>query len=173
MAKKTAKKKTAKKETKRKRPGQPTKYKPEYTEQAYKICLLGSTDEQMADFFGVAVSTINKWKLDYKPFSESIKRGKLSADANVAESLYERARGYSHPDTHISNYQGEITQTEITKHYPPDTGAAFIWLKNRAGWKDRQSLDIGVDQNTITLLRLIDGSTKGQLPSRTEEEDAG
>lgn len=31
--------------------GRPTKYKEEYTDQAYKLCLLGATDKEMADFF--------------------------------------------------------------------------------------------------------------------------
>jgi hypothetical protein len=31
--------------------GRPTKYKEEYNEQAYKLCLLGATDKELADFF--------------------------------------------------------------------------------------------------------------------------
>ncbi len=116
----------------------PTKYKAEFAEQVYKLCLLNAIDKEIADFFGVTEKTINNWKRDHKPFLQSIKRGKIKADADVAERLYQRAMGYSHPDVHISNYQGEITITELTKHYPPDTAAAFIWLKNRANWKDKQ-----------------------------------
>lgn len=114
----------------------PTKYKAEFEEKVYKLCLLGATDEEIADFFGVTERTINRWKKK-KGFCQAIKKGKIDADANVAESLYNRACGYKHPDVHISNYQGDITVTDIIKHYPPDTAAAFIWLKNRAGWKDK------------------------------------
>lgn len=52
----------------------PTKYQEAYAEQARKLCLLGYTDAELADFFEVSESTINKWKLDYPEFSESIKR---------------------------------------------------------------------------------------------------
>ncbi|MCV5597561.1 hypothetical protein OFN66_28085, partial [Escherichia coli] len=45
-----------------------------YAEQARKLCLLGYTDAELADFFEVSESTINKWKLDYPKFSESIKK---------------------------------------------------------------------------------------------------
>lgn len=123
--------------------GRPTLYKEEYNEQAYRLCLLGATDEELAEFFHVTEQTINNWKNDYPKFFESLKRGKASADANVAESLYKRAIGYSHPDVHISNFQGEITITDVTKHYPPDTGAAFIWLKNRQPnkWKDKVEVE--------------------------------
>lgn len=52
----------------------PTKYQEAYAEQARKLCLLGYTDAELADFFEVSESTINKWKLDYPEFSESLKR---------------------------------------------------------------------------------------------------
>jgi hypothetical protein len=120
--------------------GRPTKYKPEYAEQGYKLALLGLTDVQLSEFFEVNESTIHEWKKAHPEFSEALKKGKLIADSEVAVSLYERACGYEHEDLHISNYQGEITKTKLTKHYPPDTAAAFIWLKNRQGWRDRQEL---------------------------------
>ena len=69
----------------------PTKYQEAYAEQARKLCLLGYTDAELADFFEVSESTINKWKLDYPKFSESIKKGKAVADAEVSDRLYQRA----------------------------------------------------------------------------------
>lgn len=42
-------------------------------------------------------------------------------------------------------------------------------LKQRINRK----LEIAVDKDTATLLGLIDGSTKGKLPSSTESEEAG
>jgi len=122
--------------------GRPTKYKPEYSEQTYKLCLLGATDVELADFFNVAESTIHLWKIEHPDFSESIKRGKVQADATVAESLYKRANGYEHPEVDIKMYEGQIIMTDITKHYPPDTAACFIWLKNRrtADWRDKQEI---------------------------------
>lgn len=117
--------------------GRKTKYKKEFDKLAYKLCLLNATDAQIADVLGCSEVTLNAWKKRYPSFLKSLKDGKGRADAEVAKALFHRACGYSHPDVHISNYQGEITITEITKHYPPDTAAAFIWLKNRAGWKDK------------------------------------
>jgi transposase len=71
--------------------GRPTKYKPEYSEQVFKLCLLGLIDREIAKYFEVSESTFNKWKLEYPEFSESLKRGKVQADANVAASLYRQA----------------------------------------------------------------------------------
>jgi hypothetical protein len=120
--------------------GRPTKYRPEYDELAFKFCLLGATNDRLAEMFEVDPSTIDLWIATHESFSGSVKKGRVQADAEIAHSLYHRGKGYSHPDVHISNFQGEITKTDITKHYPPDTAAAFIWLKNRANWKDKQEL---------------------------------
>lgn len=49
--------------------GRPTKYKPEYAEQARKYCLLGATDAELAESFDVAEATINNWKLAHPKFT--------------------------------------------------------------------------------------------------------
>lgn len=117
--------------------GRPTKYRAEYAEQVYKLCLLGATDEQIADFFGVSVQTIHTWAKRHTAFLEARRNGKQVADANVAEALYHRALGYSHPEEKIFQHDGGIIRAATVKQYPPDTAAAFIWLKNRAGWRDK------------------------------------
>lgn len=124
-------------------PGRPSKYKPEYNRTVHGMALLGATDEEMAKFLGVTVSTFNLWKHDKPGFSEALKAGREDADAKVAASLYERACGYSHREEKIFNNNGEALVVETTKHYPPDTGAAIIWLKNRQRhrWRDRQVLE--------------------------------
>lgn len=123
--------------------GAPTKYKEEYNDLAYKYCLLGATDEVLATYFNVVVDTINEWKKVYPQFSASIIKGKYQADAEIAHSLYHRAKGYQHPDVDIKMFEGEIIQTPLTKHYPPDTAAAIIWLKNRQPkqWRDKQEVE--------------------------------
>lgn len=111
--------------------GRPTKYKKAYAKQAYMLCLLGATDIELANFFEVTKSTINEWKLNHPEFSDSLKRGKMQADAEVADKLYQRAKGYEHKEDVIFQYRGDPVIVKTTKHYPPDTGAAMAWLKNR------------------------------------------
>ena len=121
--------------------GCPTKYREVYNEQAYKLCLLGATDSELADFFGVTEQTINNWKNEYPEFFESLKRGKIIADAEVAESLYKRAKGYRYTET--TSEDGLISK-EVEKEVSPDTGACMAWLKNRqkAKWRDKQDLEL-------------------------------
>lgn len=124
--------------------GRPTKYKPEYAEQAKKLCKLGATDIELADFFQVALSTLNLWKIQHPEFSESLNLGKESADERVTQALYNRAMGFSHADTDIRVVDGAIVETPLIKHYPPDTTAAIFWLKNRRPdqWRDKQEIEV-------------------------------
>jgi hypothetical protein len=124
--------------------GRPSKYKPEYNEQAYKLCLLGATDKELASFFDTTEQTINAWKQNYPEFFESLKRGKEEADATIAQKLYHRAKGYEHPEDKIFNDNGKPLIVPTIKHYPPDTTAAIFWLKNRQSrkWRDKQETEI-------------------------------
>lgn len=104
-------------------------YKPRFhPKMVYKYALLGLTEQQIAGAFEVTHATIDNWKSKHEAFRRNLMKGKDEADAKVAHGLYQRAVGYSHPDVHISNYKGMITETEVTKHYPPDTTAAVKWL---------------------------------------------
>ncbi len=121
--------------------GRPTKFKAEYIEQAEKLCRLGATDKEVSDFFDVSESTLNKWKLDHPEFSESLKRGKTIADAEVADKLFKRATGYSHDAIKIMQYEGQPIEVPYTENYPPDTTACIFWLKNRRPdiWRDKMT----------------------------------
>lgn len=120
-------------------------YTKKHAEIAYKLCLLGATDEKIADILEVSVQTINNWKKKHKEFGLALKKGKEIADAEVANALYNRAKGYVAPDIVTATYEGKITDVmHIEKHYPPDTGAAMAWLKCRQPdkWRDKQQLEI-------------------------------
>ena len=93
---------------KTRRVGRPRGYKDEYRDQAYRLCLLGYTDAELAKFFGIAESTLYAWKLDYPEFSEGIKSGREDADSRVAKSMFERAVGYSHPEEKVFCNNGQV-----------------------------------------------------------------
>ena len=124
-------------------------YKHEYDKLAFKYCLLGATDKILAEYFNVTEQTINNWKHDYPSFFESIIKGKHKADSEVAEALYNRARGYTiklKKPLVVSDGKemgAHVEEAEQEQHYPPDTAAAFIWLKNRrsAIWKDKHEVE--------------------------------
>jgi hypothetical protein len=145
--------------------GRPTVYRPEFVDQVRKLCRLGAADAELADFFGVNVLTVHRWKKTHPDFCNALKDGKQLADAEVADKLFRRATGFSHPDVHISNYQGEVTVTNITKHYPPDTVACIFWLKNRRPDLWRERIDPAQDGGELPEAKsftftIVDGRKK-------------
>lgn len=125
-------------------PASTSKYKPEYDGQAYRLCLLGHTDKDLAKSFEVEEQTINNWKKDHPSFFESILNGREKADGEVVQSLYHRAMGYSAKATKFATHEGKITDAvEYMEHYPPDTNALRYWLGNRnpKRWRDKQEIE--------------------------------
>lgn len=123
--------------------GRPTDYKSSFNKQVEKLCLLGATDKEIANFFEISERALNVWKKKYPKFMQSIKNGKDTADTNIANSLYNRALGYSHNAVKIIVADKKVQQVPYVEHYPPDTTAAIFWLKNRnkEKWRDQQNIE--------------------------------
>lgn len=142
--------------------GRPSQLTDKVMEQAKKLALLGLTDKQMADIWGVCEATINSWKKSCPEFLESIKVGKEEADAKVAQALYHRATGYKHEAVKIfCNKDGEVTEVPYVEHYPPDTTAGIFWLKNRQPkeWRDRHEVHTNItgEVKVKHIAQLLDG----------------
>lgn len=141
--------------------GRPSDYRPEYNELARRYALLGATDVQMADFFGVTEKTLLSWKDKHPEFLQSIKGGKEAADARVAESLYHRALGYKCPETKAQWVQdgsgGRWEYADLEKQYPPDTQAASLWLRNRqsARWRDKVEAELSGKDGGPLIVEVV------------------
>lgn len=137
------------------KPGPKGVFRKEHVERAYKLCLLGLTDKDLAEAFGVKENTIYSWTYKHEAFAQALRKGRQEADANVAKSLYQRAVGYSYEDTQIFkrrvteyNEEGkpvtsydEFVPVPVIKHLPPDTKAAVKWLANRqrSRWQENNN----------------------------------
>ena len=122
--------------------GRPTDYKQAFCKQAQKLCELGATDRELADFFAVSERTIYRWMIEHDDFCQSLKDGKESADQRVARSLYRRAVGYSFDTVKIMQDKGREVIVPYEEHVPPDVTACIFWLKNRRSkeWRDKREL---------------------------------
>lgn len=107
--------------------GRPPIYRDEFSVQAGKLALLGMKDTELAQYFGVTVECIDKWKQNHPNFLQAIKENREISDIDVVVSLRKRALGYTASDG---------------KDIPPDTTAAIFWLKNRQGkyWREKQEI---------------------------------
>lgn len=139
------------------KPGRPSRFRDEFPEQARKLCLLGATDKELGSFFGVSEQTINAWKIEHPAFLEALKAGKELADATIADSLYQRAKGYSHAAVKILTVAGQVEKVDYTEHYPPDATSMIFWLKNRRPdlWRDKREEDGGGEDAAKLLSDLI------------------
>jgi len=118
-----------------------------------QLTLLGATEEEIAAAFGVSRRSITNWKGRYPQFKQALIEGKMLADAQVGQRLFERATGYEHPEDKIfyDSKTGETVVAPTTKHYPPDTVAAIFWLKNRRPdlWRDKQDINHGSEDGSM------------------------
>jgi hypothetical protein len=146
--------------------GRPTDYNPEFVEQARKLCELGATDLELADFLKVDVSTVYRWKNTHPEFCEAVRVGKDACDDRVERSFYNRCVGYSFSAVKIFMPAGaeQPVYAPYTEHVPPDTGAALNWLKNRRkdDWRDKTEVDVNVNDLATELAKRRNQVTDGK-----------
>jgi len=152
--------------------GAPSKYNDKYAEQAYKLCLLGATDKDLADFFECCEATINNWKIANPNFLESIHAGKKVADMEVAHSLYKTTQDrvvieqtpfktknvfYNEEGKRIEVEKIEIVETE--KVIPADFRGQQFWLNNRnpERWRTKQEVDHTTGGHEMSIISLGTG----------------
>ena len=157
--------------------GRPSKYKEEYSQQAYKLTLLGHTLPDLALYFEVHVDTIKEWMYKYEDFSASVKKGKDIADGDVTVSFHKRAMGYRYEEVTyekivVKEGNSFISEDDVdnegisvdaykkkvvVKEVPPDPGAALNWLKNRQPkkWRDKQEIDHTTNGEKIEQTTII------------------
>lgn len=139
--------------------GRPAEYRDEYAGQAAKLCNLGATDDELADFFEVHRSTIYRWKHDHPEFCDAVKVGKAVADERVIRSLYQKATGYNVTEQQavkvkLEQFREGVEVVEVEKHMPADTTAAIFWVKNRRPeeWRDKTIVEHDVPEDVAQWL---------------------
>lgn len=134
--------------------GRPSSFKPEFCEKATMSCLLGATNEELAEkVFKVGLRTLETWIATKPEFQRAILAGREEADNEVAKSLYRRAIGYTHPAVKIFMDKGKPVIVNYTEIYPPSEIAMFWWLKNRQRdkWKERTDIELAANEITVTI----------------------
>lgn len=134
--------------------GPTTGYKPEHCNIAYKFCLLGATNEDLAGLFEVSLSTIGTWLARHPEFRKAVQEGRDVADMDVAQSLLNKARGFTHPDVKVLKVDGAAEKVEFDRYFPPDTQAAVFWLRNRRRhqWRERIEHEHSVSEDKFREL---------------------
>lgn len=149
-----------------------TDYDPAFAAQARKLCKLGASDRELADFFGVGVATIGRWQAEHDAFQRALKLGKAAADDRVERSLFHKAIGYSFEAEKIFQYQGQPVHVTYREHLPPDTTAMMFWLKNRrpSAWREAKDHEITGKDGTplVPVLNVTIGTESEPAPETGE-----
>lgn len=138
-------------------PGRDSLYDPSMNDTARKLALLGLTNEEMANFFGIDVRTFQRWMVSETAFCHAVNEGKVVADANVADSFYKRATGeHVQLEKVVKNpTTGESSVIKYMTYIPGDSGAALNWLKNRRkqDWRDKQEIE---QTGSVNLVHTVE-----------------
>lgn len=119
----------------------PTKYRPEYAEEAMHVCAgSGATTEGLAEHFGVCDRTVRNWKRRHKGFGRAVERGlrrfrkKYPAERREGgrESLYED--GYAEIARDLVSTGADVRRVAETLRVSPRT--IYHWLKTRPEFKE-------------------------------------
>lgn len=146
------------------------KFKNDFQRQVYYLAKGGFTVADIAEFFHVSPSTVEKWKNSNPDFEEAWKEGTYLFGFKVVESLSARLLGYDYVEVehsqHIDKF-GNVMDLEkrVHKHMPPDVEAIKFYLKNRfkTNWSDTTRAEVEVNTQIGIAKRL-------ELGSLTEEE---
>lgn len=129
-------------------------WKNEMEEQVYKLALLGAKDADIANFFNVSVKTIDYWKKHKPAFVQSLRKGKVEADMDVAKSYFKRAKGFKYKERTVKiTDKGGVEYTVTDKTALPDAQACARWLSIR---QREQWAEITHTEHTITHKGSVD-----------------
>ena len=99
--------------------------------QVEKLAAIGLNERQVADSLGISQSTLTNRKKDNCDFYDALKRGQAKGIAQVANNLFEQSKN------------GNVS-------------AGIFFMKNRAGWSDKQDVKQETNQTNHLEVKFID-----------------
>lgn len=108
-------------------------------EKLFELAKMGLSEDQIATSLGISRSTISRRKREDDTFATTLKAGKQEGITAVTNQLFNSA----------------------TDPHKPNTSAAIFFLKNRAGWRDKQEVDahltgsVAIDHDIDAALKAL------------------
>ncbi len=154
--------------------GRPTTYKPENDEIARQACMLGATNEALAERFEVCRRTIDNWIATIPGFSDAVRQGREVADASVISALFSRATGMEQKMTKVFCHRGQAVTANYIAYLPPDVRACIFWLRNRRPeqWRENRPL-VAEEDDGDWVSELDAASERARLAAIAEHPRSG
>lgn len=152
--------------------GRPSKYdeviKPHIAE-IRKAVEAGATVEEIAKAFGLAISTIHKYKAEKPEFSAAFARGREHVVIEIKSALLKKALGYEYEEEKRvgrKDKDGEniILVEKYKRHSPPSETAAAMLLRNYdKEWAETDATSKSIRQQELELKKAIAESNNFDL----------
>lgn len=129
----------------------------------------GATISEIAAAFGIAESTIYKYKKEKKEFSAAFARGRASIVIEIRGALLKKALGYEYEEEKRvgrkdGNGENIVLIEKYKKHQPPSETAAAMLLRNYdENWLDKDSATTQLKQQEFELRKAIADSNNFEL----------
>ena len=144
--------------------GRPSKYETEvkpHLDEIRKAVESGATDKEIADAFGLAVSTIYEYKKKYKEFSQAFARGRERVVFEIKAALLKKALGFEYQEEKTvakKDKDGDnIVLIEQYKRYsvPSETAAGMLLRNYDKNWRDNDKASAEIRKQEADLRKAI------------------
>lgn len=144
--------------------GRPSKYDTEikpYINEIQKAVEAGATIEEIADAFGIAESTIYKYKKEKKEFSKAFMRGRKKIVIEIKGALLKKALGFTYEETkRVARKDKNGENIVLVEKYerqclPSETAAAMLLRNYDETWKDNDNTTVKLKQQEAELRKAI------------------
>lgn len=149
--------------------GRPTLYKPENADIARLACMLGATNEALAERFEVSPRTVDNWIAAIPEFGDAVRQGRLVADELVVSALFARATGMERKVTKMFCHKGQPITVSYTVALPPNVRACMFWLRNRRPGQWREFI---AERDDLDFRELEEASRQAALADCDKSPDA-
>lgn len=141
--------------------GRPSDYRAEYSEAARKFSLLGVRNERIAHLLDITMNQFDAWWQRHKPFREAILDGRDRADAEIADAMFRRAKGYDI----------KVVRREVTRVEKPGDGGKIITETHTKIIETSQHIpaEVGIGQRWLTLRHAEWRPTLDERPIRYKD----
>ena len=145
----------------------------------------GARNQDIADYFGVSIKTVEGWIRNKPEFAEAVRRGRVLKGLKVAESLYKRATGFTYFETIVSNRtikeyneQGKPLRTiiepveiQVEKTVHPEAWAAHkvLSILHREIWADSTNVNVDHRHSGDINLRRIEELSMDNISEEIRE----
>lgn len=142
----------------------PSKYEREvkpYIDEIRKAVEAGATDKEIATAFGIAESTLYKYKKEKQEFSQAFARGREKVVIEIKAALLKKALGYEYEEEKRVGKKdkgGEniILVEKYKRHMPASETAAAMLLRNYdPEWLDKDNASTELKKQEMQLKKAI------------------